>query len=1152
MAAFVSDDSFVLLRARYLSACSSAAFLFRNGTSPLNSSAEAYSYDDVPLRRHDWSLPAWRSDFAVQPDGKWRVYAVPILPYRNLLPSAGEIVAQLRFLPCTDRDGAVPQHASLEVDWIRLARAPTVTSVTGCGRTVGVDSTAQHRPPYRPIVRSMLTLDQSFAYPEAAMVDMARINATDDARLPYAASYSCALAGGDVITVAGLNLGGADSTPQVFVDGRACTNVSWVVPESSLTCITPPGPVAPELGGAGSGKGAPVVVSVLNGAMPLLRDDKPLLTYAATPAAPAQAPVVSNVNARAFDVSWRPVPDTWQAMATTGYLVQWRGTLFDACPRDAQCQLVPGAGPASGGADVGFQVAADGSWISPAPIVQWAQWPVASAVELSRGRRDGPLVALRAGRTGEAKILPSLDSGWVVTGNITTTTLWGLRPDSRYQVRVAALVEDTLAFGHWHTTLDMYGQRPAVPGAVVGTFSAASEDIVTLPADVLFTRFDVNATVDYGPAHAASTVNSLHWAGGEGSYGLVLVGDASAGNCNGTHACCDGFGGRGFSDRIAALERGSRESSPLLGRYVQLFDSCGEASNATATVGADGYGWVDVGAYPTEIPTVWGSAALGLLRSRIAQLGSWRSHHKKEYPWFGYDDASDLAIVPDSFVADLRSSWQRDQDAAANATILRSFVHNGTGYTDVTGLAPAAAAALLNASASSSSSASAAGRQLFVELVSRETPAGTNYSFWRHWDAPSMPDAFYDGHGRRYAGVPQDPQSTCGLSCAAVQPVAPAALSSPPWRGPDSVGAPESLDSAYNAPSSSANGTIIYLNAPVTGRRALQLANAQRYSGWSANRNATAPCGPALRLTGSHPGQAGAAWYARPQQVREGFETVFVLRMANPSRHCRTMDGASAHCRSRGGGGMAFVLQNWHPHALGHSGGDGLGYGGLPLSLVVEFDTGADGQWKHDPHENHVSVHVARPACGDGGGWGRDASEPGLRDGGHGRNDAHHSLSLGHARFRGVPDLSDGIHAVRVVYDRSLDPALVSHPSFVAENPHAATFFSGGQQRQCAEAADADSGSGSAGPLPTPAWTPGAGGPATAGAGSLFVYIDDLSEPVLIVPVNLDAVLGLGDTQGRAWAGFTAATGEDAWQTHDVLSWELTQDRGGDASRLPL
>jgi hypothetical protein len=55
--------------------------------------------------------------------------------------------------------------------------------------------------------------------------------------------------------------------------------------------------------------------------------------------------------------------------------------------------------------------------------------------------------------------------------------------------------------------------------------------------------------------------------------------------------------------------------------------------------------------------------------------------------------------------------------------------------------------------------------------------------------------------------------------------------------------------------------------------------------------------------------------------------------------------------------------------------------------------------------------------------------------------------------------------------------------------------------------------------------------------GTLKVFVDNLVTPVLQVPVNLEAVLSL--TQGQAWVGLTAATG-DATEIHDIFNWVFT------------
>lgn len=55
--------------------------------------------------------------------------------------------------------------------------------------------------------------------------------------------------------------------------------------------------------------------------------------------------------------------------------------------------------------------------------------------------------------------------------------------------------------------------------------------------------------------------------------------------------------------------------------------------------------------------------------------------------------------------------------------------------------------------------------------------------------------------------------------------------------------------------------------------------------------------------------------------------------------------------------------------------------------------------------------------------------------------------------------------------------------------------------------------------------------------GTFSVYLDDMERPVLRVPLDIGSALALED--GRAWVGFTAATGGGC-QTHDLLSWSFT------------
>ncbi len=68
--------------------------------------------------------------------------------------------------------------------------------------------------------------------------------------------------------------------------------------------------------------------------------------------------------------------------------------------------------------------------------------------------------------------------------------------------------------------------------------------------------------------------------------------------------------------------------------------------------------------------------------------------------------------------------------------------------------------------------------------------------------------------------------------------------------------------------------------------------------------------------------------------------------------------------------------------------------------------------------------------------------------------------------------------------------------------------------------------------------------------GSLLVYIDDLVNPLLAVPLDISTTLQLAS--GRAWVGFTGATGGLS-ETHDVLNFSFDEDAtGGSGNSSPL
>jgi hypothetical protein len=56
--------------------------------------------------------------------------------------------------------------------------------------------------------------------------------------------------------------------------------------------------------------------------------------------------------------------------------------------------------------------------------------------------------------------------------------------------------------------------------------------------------------------------------------------------------------------------------------------------------------------------------------------------------------------------------------------------------------------------------------------------------------------------------------------------------------------------------------------------------------------------------------------------------------------------------------------------------------------------------------------------------------------------------------------------------------------------------------------------------------------------GTLSVFVDNLTTPVLTIGLNLSTLLSLDN--GSAWVGFTSGTGA-TWENHDILSWQFGQ-----------
>jgi hypothetical protein len=172
-----------------------------------------------------------------------------------------------------------------------------------------------------------------------------------------------------------------------------------------------------------------------------------------------------------------------------------------------------------------------------------------------------------------------------------------------------------------------------------------------------------------------------------------------------------------------------------------------------------------------------------------------------------------------------------------------------------------------------------------------------------------------------------------------------------------------------------------------------------------------AVCGNRVCLTPNEQLQTGAAWLPQKQQVQQGFEATFDWRIARTSRQCAD--------------GFAFVIHNadlpFPDVALG-TGRAGLGYGSLPNSLAVEFDTHQnlpgdfDVGTRGDPNDNHLSVQTRGKEPNSG--------------------DTEFSLGFTTQKTPAIPDFADGtVHTTRIVYqpgsleiylDKAPDPVLTA------------------------------------------------------------------------------------------------------------------------------
>lgn len=126
----------------------------------------------------------------------------------------------------------------------------------------------------------------------------------------------------------------------------------------------------------------------------------------------------------------------------------------------------------------------------------------------------------------------------LTVGNVTTTTITGLTPDTPYTFSLAPVSENVT--DKWQS-FDLYGRRSLLPYAEIGSLSIETNMTSTLVWDLEFDWFDANATTNQSAQDRRYSLGPSGVLGGEGGYGLIIVGDANIENCNESIACCDGY-----------------------------------------------------------------------------------------------------------------------------------------------------------------------------------------------------------------------------------------------------------------------------------------------------------------------------------------------------------------------------------------------------------------------------------------------------------------------------------------------------------------------------------------------------------------------------------------------------------------------------------
>ena len=385
--------------------------------------------------------------FSISNTGSYNNYYIPMAQVMNgnLLRLRLEIQPEISsFLNARAGTTIRKWREGMNIDYIRIARAPEVYRVRGCldryyneadmviplYNVTSIETKINENLPLRSFTKN--TMD-----------------------LPYATTYDCPITGNIDITVEGLNFGPA---ARIYIDSKECIRQSYAIGQDTtnarieeIVCTIP-----------STTEPGPKLLRVENGILPGLYEDVPYFSYRNAPPV-LSSPVFTNVGAYRIDLVWSPPGNEFDHMMTTGYKILWFEPKF-----------------------------------------------------------------------------PSRISNLTV-GNVTTTSVRGLKPATEYVFAIAPIAEGAYHEQSASLPTDLYGRRNPVDGAMIGTFSPYTNVTATVLFDFDFGLFNANKTLNSSGSTESASLGATGMWGPEGAYGLVMVGSANVQNCNVSSTCCDGY-----------------------------------------------------------------------------------------------------------------------------------------------------------------------------------------------------------------------------------------------------------------------------------------------------------------------------------------------------------------------------------------------------------------------------------------------------------------------------------------------------------------------------------------------------------------------------------------------------------------------------------